>query len=138
MDSAIHLLNNWCHLYNNTSYSATSSCVQRPFIMLTLVISVNPASNNPAHNAKQSFRTWNLKASMKKLNPKNHCNGSESFLIASITRSNSTSEGTGYTLLFTIACFYFKFLQKARAKLLRGGSPICQWRPGVELKTALL
>ena len=67
VDSAIHFLNNWSHLYNNTSYSAPSSCVRRPFIMLTLVISVNPASNNPAHFAKQSFPAWNLKVSIKNL-----------------------------------------------------------------------
>ena len=59
-------------------------------------------------------------------------------MIASITRSNFTLEGTGYTLLFTIARFYFKFLPKARVKLSRGGLLIFQWRPGVELKTALL
>ena len=79
-----------------------------------------------------------MKSSIKKLNPKNHCNSSKSFLTASIARSNFTLEGKGYTLLFTIARFYFKFLQKARVKLLGGGLLICQWRPGVELKTALL
>ena len=39
-------------------------------LSLTLVISVHPASNNPAHFAKQSFLTWKLKASIKNLIPK--------------------------------------------------------------------